>query len=120
MKSMHASFLPGPVVLTRAVRAAFRGPPVSHREPAFLEMMSRTRAALSSLVQASHVALMVGTGTLANEAVAAQLRCIEGPGLILANGEFGERLAPIPPLDSKAQIPTLRLIDQPLAEFAVG
>ena len=92
MKPMHASFLPGPVVLTQAVRVAFRGPPVSHRDPAFLEMMSRTRVALSSLVQASHVALMVGTGTLANEAVAAQLRCIGGPGLILANGEFGERL----------------------------
>jgi aspartate aminotransferase-like enzyme len=92
MKSVHASFLPGPVVLTRAVRVAFRGPPLSHREPAFVEMMSRTRAALSSLVRASHVALMVGTGTLANEAVAAQLRCIGGQGLILANGEFGERL----------------------------
>ena len=92
MKSMHASFLPGPVALTRAVRAAFRAAPVSHREPAFLEMRSRTRAALGSLVQASHVALMVGTGTLANEAVAAQLRCIAGSGLILANGEFGERL----------------------------
>ena len=92
MKSMHASFLPGPVVLTQAVRVAFRSPPVSHREPAFLEMMSRTRTVLSSLVQASHVALMVGTGTLANEAVAAQLRCIAGQGLILANGEFGERL----------------------------
>ena len=92
MKPIHASFLPGPVVLTQAVRVAFRGPPVSHREPAFLEMMSRTRAALSSLVRAAHVALMMGTGTLANEAVAAQLKCIAGPGLILANGEFGERL----------------------------
>ena len=92
MKPIHASFLPGPVALTRAVRLAFRAAPVSHRAPAFMEMMSRTRAALSSLVQASHVALMVGTGTLANEAVAAQLRCIAGPGLILANGEFGERL----------------------------
>jgi aspartate aminotransferase-like enzyme len=55
-------------------------------------MMSRTRAALTSLVHASHVALLVGTGTLANEAVAAQLRCLGGSGLILSNGEFGERL----------------------------
>jgi aspartate aminotransferase-like enzyme len=57
-----------------------------------MEMMSRTRAALSSLVHASHVALLVGTGTLANEAVAAQLRGFGRPGLILSNGEFGERL----------------------------
>ena len=92
MKSVNASFLPGPVALARAVAVAFRAAPISHREPAFMEMMSRTRAALSSLVQASHVALLIGTGTLANEAVAAQLRCSGGSGLILSNGEFGERL----------------------------
>lgn len=89
---MKANFLAGPVALTPEVSAAFQSPPLSHREPAFLEMMSRTRALLGSLVNASHTALLVGSGTLANDAVAAQLRCLEGPGLILANGEFGERL----------------------------
>jgi aspartate aminotransferase-like enzyme len=54
--------------------------------------MFRTRAAFTSLVGASHVALMVGSGTLANDAVGAQLNQLGGRGLVLANGEFGERL----------------------------
>jgi aspartate aminotransferase-like enzyme len=87
-----ANFLTGPVALRPEVRAAFLAAPVSHREPAFREMMSRTRASLNTLVNASHVALLVGSGTLANDAVAAQLKSTEGSGLILSNGEFGERL----------------------------
>lgn len=89
---MKASFLTGPVTVKPQVRTAFHAPPLSHRAPAFLETMRRARAALISLVNAPHVALMVGSGTLANDAVAAQLRGREGAGLILSNGEFGERL----------------------------
>jgi len=89
---MNAWYLPGPVALTQDVRATLADPPASHRDAPFLELMSRTRTALSSLANASHVVLMVGTGTLANDAVAAQLQYIEGSGLILSNGEFGGRL----------------------------
>ena len=89
---MKANFLTGPVALRPEVRAAFLAAPISHRGPEFLEMMSRTRASLSALMNASHVALMVGSGTLANDAVAAQLKSERGTGLILSNGEFGERL----------------------------
>jgi aspartate aminotransferase-like enzyme len=90
--TFNANFLTGPVALRPEIRAAFLAPPVSHREPAFLEMMRRTREALTSMVNASHVVLMVGSGTLANDAVAAQLSRIDGAGLILSNGEFGDRL----------------------------
>ena len=89
---MNASFLTGPVTVSPAVRAAFGTPPMSHRSPGFIDSMRRTRAALISLVNAPHVALLVGSGTLANDAVSAQLAAIDAPGLILANGEFGERL----------------------------
>jgi aspartate aminotransferase-like enzyme len=89
---VNANFLPGPVGLSREVRAAFLAPPLSHRSPAFLRIMRETRAALTSLVNASHAALMIGSGTLANDAVAVQLKSLEGSGLILSNGEFGERL----------------------------
>jgi len=89
---MNANFLTGPVALRPEVRAAFCAPPVSHRQSDFLEMMRRTRATLCSLANAKHAVLMVGSGTLANDAVAAQLRCSSGAGLILSNGEFGERL----------------------------
>jgi len=34
----------------------------------------------------------VGSGTLANDAIAGQLSLAAGPGLILTNGEFGDRL----------------------------
>ncbi len=90
--SMKANFLTGPVALRPEVRAAFLAAPVSHRAPAFQEMMSRTRASLTALTNASHVAVLVGSGTLANDAVAAQLKSSDGTGLILSNGEFGERL----------------------------
>jgi aspartate aminotransferase-like enzyme len=33
-----------------------------------------------------------GSGTLANDAIAAQLSLLDGRGLVLSNGEFGERL----------------------------
>lgn len=35
---------------------------------------------------------MLGTGTLANDAIALQLRSLKGKGLVLTNGEFGNRL----------------------------
>jgi aspartate aminotransferase-like enzyme len=90
-RRMKANFLTGPVELRAAVRAAFREAPLSHRDPAFLAMLKKTRVALCRLVNAPHVALMIGSGTLANDAVAAQL-AHAGEGLVLANGEFGERL----------------------------
>jgi aspartate aminotransferase-like enzyme len=89
---MKASFLTGPVPLSVEVRTAFLTPPASHRSAAFLDSMRRIRASLCSLVEANDVAVMVGSGTLANDAVAAQIRCMDGPGLILSNGEFGDRL----------------------------
>ncbi len=89
---MTANFLTGPVSVSKGVRAAFSAPPMSHRGVDFVERITGVRASLTSLVNVSHVALMVGSGTLANDAVAAQIKCMARPGLILANGEFGERL----------------------------
>lgn len=91
-RPMNAGFLTGPVTLRPEVREAFDAPPVSHRGREFVELIARTREALVRLVNAPRVALMVGSGTLANDAVAAQLRALETPGLILSNGEFGSRL----------------------------
>jgi aspartate aminotransferase-like enzyme len=47
---------------------------------------------LCELTGARHVEMLLGSGTLANDAIAAQLSMEERPGLILTNGEFGERL----------------------------
>lgn len=86
------SFLPGPVAMADAVQAAFAAPPISHRSAAYAQCYAETAEMLCGLTAAEHVQLMTGTGTLANDAVAAQLSLEPGTGLVLSNGEFGERL----------------------------
>jgi aspartate aminotransferase-like enzyme len=66
--------------------------PAAHRSREFVDRVARVRRALCELTGADDAALVVGTGTLANDAVATALRARPGKGLVLANGEFGERL----------------------------
>src|SRR5206468_9873808 len=87
-----ANFLPGPVDSSAGVRRAFASAPVSHRGEQFLVDVDALRAALCRLVGANHVQLLSGSGTLANDVIAAQLSLLDAPGIILSNGEFGERL----------------------------
>ena len=86
------NLMPGPVGIAPEVREAFIEPPVSHRAPAFVEDMKATREQLCRLVGAQNVAILLGSGTLANDVVASQLSLRDGIGLILSNGEFGDRL----------------------------
>jgi len=89
------SLLPGPAEIPGEVRAAWGEPPVSHRSGRLVELFERVRDRLEGLVGgASRAALFCGSGTLANDVVAATLAAEgpAGPGLILANGEFGARL----------------------------
>ncbi len=87
-----ARFTPGPVAVSAEVRAAMAEEAGAHRSAEFVTRVARVRRSLCELTGASDVALMVGTGTLANDAVAMALRARPGRGLVLANGEFGERL----------------------------
>lgn len=86
--------LPGPVQISAAVREAFAEPPISHRGESFIREFERVRRVLSNLVGGHDVALLCGSGTLANDAIAAALAADRnvGRGLLLVNGEFGERL----------------------------
>lgn len=86
------SFLPGPVPLAADVRAAFERTPISHRSASFRELFDRTTSALSRLAGAPRVQVLVGSGTLANDVVAAQISLLEAPGVVVSNGEFGDRL----------------------------
>jgi aspartate aminotransferase-like enzyme len=95
-KSFQASavnFLPGPVAIRREVRRAFEQAPESHRCAAFKNDFAATKRLLCALTGARSVALLAGSGTLANDVVAGQLSLLPGRGLVLTNGEFGERLA---------------------------
>ena len=86
------SFLPGPVPIAPEVRAAFEQPPVYHRDDDFRRAFDRTKARLCGLAGASRVQILLGSGTLGNDAVAAQLSLAGEPGVVLSNGEFGRRL----------------------------
>ncbi|NOS70467.1 MAG: aminotransferase class V-fold PLP-dependent enzyme [Verrucomicrobia bacterium] len=86
------NFLPGPVTVRREVRRAFEQAPESHRSESFTADFDATRKLLRELTNAAHVQLMMGSGTLANDAIAAQLSQITGHGVVLINGEFGNRL----------------------------
>jgi predicted GNAT family N-acyltransferase len=88
------SLMPGPVEIARSVRRVFEQPPVSHRSSEMVAAYGEVRGLLGELANGMPVALMTGSGTLANDAVAACLRARFGEtrGIVLANGEFGQRL----------------------------
>jgi aspartate aminotransferase-like enzyme len=87
------NLLPGPVALHRDVVSAFHGAPRSHRSEEFAKNMGELRDALCALTGAKHVEVLLGSGTLANDVIAAQLSLLGGRGVVFSNGEFGERLA---------------------------
>jgi len=94
-RSFHPSavnLLPGPVTVRREVRRAFEQAPESHRAELFVKDFQATKKSLCELVRAKHVELFLGSGTLANDVVAGQLSLEAGRGVVLSNGEFGERL----------------------------
>ena len=86
------NFLPGPVTVRREVRRAFEQAPESHRADGFKADFVATKKLLCDLTQAGSVELALGSGTLANDIVGAQLSLLAGRGLVLSNGEFGHRL----------------------------
>ncbi|MER2089560.1 MAG: aminotransferase class V-fold PLP-dependent enzyme, partial [Sporosarcina sp.] len=86
------NFLPGPATIAEDVRKAMMAEPISHRSSEFESVLNRVKTKLISLTGAKYVQLLQGTGTLANDVVAAQLSMHSGRGLILVNGEFGSRL----------------------------
>ncbi|MGM0844710.1 MAG: aminotransferase class V-fold PLP-dependent enzyme [Bacillota bacterium] len=86
------NFLPGPVPVNKEVEMAFSKKAVSHRSQEFIEQISTVKKKLGEITGAPFVQVLVGTGTLSNDLVAAQLQRLGGKGLILANGEFGLRL----------------------------
>jgi aspartate aminotransferase-like enzyme len=98
-RAEEVCLLPGPVTTSPAVREAFHQPPVYHRGPEFIARFVGVRRLLTSIVGARDVAILNGSGTLANETIAATLSALQrssarpGRGVLLINGEFGQRLA---------------------------
>ncbi|MET0787503.1 MAG: aminotransferase class V-fold PLP-dependent enzyme, partial [Paenisporosarcina sp.] len=86
------TFFPGPNELTQDLKAVFQRSPISHRSYEFTERLKRVKEKLRKLSGAEFVHLLSGSGTLANEAMIAQITLLNQKGLILVNGAFGERL----------------------------
>jgi aspartate aminotransferase-like enzyme len=84
--------LPGPVEIDQQVVIEFNRLPVSHRCDNFNRDFQSLRSKLCRLVNSKYVEILSGSGTLANDAIAAQLSQVNEPGLILSNGEFGNRI----------------------------
>ncbi|MEO4052091.1 GNAT family N-acetyltransferase [Solibacillus sp. CAU 1738] len=84
------TFYPGPVLQEQPLLQTN----LSHRSFRFKLLFEELQSRLLKLSHANYVTTLVGTGTLANEAMLAQLKSDfqVGKGLIITNGEFGKRL----------------------------
>lgn len=82
-------FYPGPVATS-----IHNVSTISHRSAAFIADYTHLQQQLTDMTYANHVIPLVGTGTLANDAMLGQLKedFVDKPGLVLVNGEFGRRL----------------------------
>ncbi|MGE8204026.1 aminotransferase class V-fold PLP-dependent enzyme [Heyndrickxia sp. NPDC080065] len=87
-----SSFLPGPVTIDDNVQAAFDYQPIWHRSEEHKSVVDSVYKKLKEMTNTNHVVVLTGTGTLSNDAVSAHLAGLGTNGLILSNGEFGERL----------------------------
>jgi aspartate aminotransferase-like enzyme len=92
VEKILASYLPGPVEVHEDVRKAFERGPVSHRSDAFTGEFKATKKLLCDLTSAAKVEILLGSGSLANDAIGAQISLLGTRGLVLSNGEFGDRL----------------------------
>ena len=91
LREQNNIFYPGPVALEKKLEHST----LSHRSEKFQQDLIQMKTQLLTLAQSNVVIPLVGTGTLANEAMLGQLKSefSEEHGLILVNGEFGKRLA---------------------------
>ncbi len=83
----------GPVFIPQDVLSIFGQKPASHRAPEFIEAFESLQQKVCKATGAPYVNFLTGSGTLANETMIAQVKRFRQKGLVLSNGEFGDRLA---------------------------
>lgn len=86
------NLLPGPVAISENVKKAFAKETLSHRANDFMQIYNETKDMLLKITNAKFVEITMGSGTTANDIVGGQISLLKTKGLILTNGEFGERL----------------------------
>lgn len=84
--------LPGPVDLKNIVAEEFRVKPESHRGLKFVQNYKKVCKSLCMFVKTENAQIFTGSATLANEIMLAHLSALSQKGLIVSNGEFGNRI----------------------------
>ena len=91
-KQTVLNLLPGPVSIAKNVKIAFEKPAISHRSKEFIDLFENTKQKLLKLSSTKYVEVFTGSGTTSNDIIAGQLSELNQKGLIISNGEFGDRL----------------------------
>ncbi|MEN9611915.1 MAG: hypothetical protein RLZZ628_2729, partial [Bacteroidota bacterium] len=86
------NFSTGPVGMSRRVKTALKKEGISHRSDAFQALLLKTQTTLCAGTKAHFAQILTGSGTLANDVMVGQLKISREKGLILSNGDFGNRL----------------------------
>ena len=92
VKLKNINALPGPVTVKDNILEEFSKPSVSHRNESFYEVFKKISHSLCRFVNAKEVQIFTGSATLANEVMLSHLNALGEKGLILSNGEFGDRI----------------------------
>ena len=92
IKLKNINALPGPVTVKDIVLEEFGKLSVSHRSEDFFQNYKKISKSLCQLANAKEVQIFTGSATLANEVMISHLKAIGEKGLILSNGEFGNRI----------------------------
>lgn len=92
MHSNTVNVSTGPVQISKQVQQAFAATPISHRSIEFKKLYNNTARFLCAQLKVQKTYFITGSGTAANEAMIWQIKLSGGNGLILSNGEFGQRL----------------------------
>ncbi len=87
------NYLPGPVSISKSIMTAYSKTPISHRGNDFMKDFSRLQDTLCQRLNTKQAYITTGSGTSANDIIAAQLSKISGKGIVLVSGEFGRRIA---------------------------
>ncbi|MEQ8908665.1 MAG: aminotransferase class V-fold PLP-dependent enzyme [Vicingaceae bacterium] len=86
------NFTTGPVNIEKQVAVALSERPIPHRSEDFKRLYIDFSLFICKQFKVKRLAILQGSGSLANEAMIWQIKSRGGKGLILANGEFGHRL----------------------------
>src|SRR5687767_9564826 len=86
------NFSTGPVALHYKVKEALIEDPIPHRCEEFQTLKDDITILYRNEFNVKDVYFLTGSGTTANEAMIQQIKMLNKPGLILSNGEFGNRL----------------------------